>query len=399
MKRNLYISAAIVTGIICIVRAAIVPPAGTIIESFESSEATSLIGKSSGYQLKQAQQFYLDETDPLPVSGIGILINASDYGSPSGDLTIEIYTNASGNVPGNPVSGSGAVCTPALGEWNYISYAGSTPTLQRGSDHKYWIVVSIPEQSGNDAYRWERSTHSSDYSRGYRKTFNSGGTGEWSGAQPGDFSFRIYGDASLSVSGASCSAVQSEDGVTIAWRTESEVETAGFNVLKTRDPNGEYRRINASLIPARGEGPFGAAYSFLDRNVGADDIIYYKIEELLRDGRTETGSPFSAVIRKTAGIPIEPELLGNYPNPFNPATRIRYRIPAGTGREAVTMYVFDSVGRNVAGVRLSDEGPGVHEAAWDGRDRRGEDLPGGVYICRMHTAAGLSSTLKILKIK
>ncbi|MBN2415192.1 hypothetical protein JXO52_05095 [bacterium] len=398
MKRSFFPVAAVVTAaVICSLWAAVNPPAGTIIESFESREATSLIGKSGGYQLKQAQQFYLDEDDPLPLSGVGILLNATDYGNPAGDLTIEICANAGGNVPGTPVAGSAAVCTPALGEWNYISYSGPAPVLAKGSDNTYWIVVSIPEQSGNDAYRWERSTHSSDYSRGYRKTFNTGGTGEWSGAQPGDFSFRIYGDASLSVSGSSCRARQTGSGVQVAWRTESEVNIAGFNVLRSRDPYGGYRKLNVSVIPVRGEGSFGAAYTFLDRSAPAAGVVYYMIEELLLDGGREPSAPFSVTIGEEAAVPADPELLGNYPNPFNPATRIQYRIPAGCGRGRVAMDVFDILGKKVAGLALPSLTPGLHEAAWDGRDASGRGVPGGVYICRMHTGTGASSTLRIVK--
>ena len=174
------------------------PPSGTVIEEHESTETSSYCGKHLGYQLKQAQQFYLDDGDAGPVSGVGILLKSEDYGSPVGDMTIAIYTNEPGDIPGTVVEGSQFFFTPVLGEWNYVSFPEPGIGLNKGSSNKYWIVVTAAEQAGdNDAYCWHRSG-SNTYDRGYRKTFNSGGSNVWE-TQPGDFAFRIYGDPTLEV--------------------------------------------------------------------------------------------------------------------------------------------------------------------------------------------------------
>lgn len=55
--------------------------------------------------------------------------------------------------------------------------------------------------------------------------------------------------------------------------------------------------------------------------------------------------------------------LGNYPNPFNPVTRIRYQVPrAGT----VTVRVFDMLGSLVATVQPGRVSAGQHEVSFDG---------------------------------
>jgi hypothetical protein len=51
-------------------------------------------------------------------------------------------------------------------------------------------------------------------------------------------------------------------------------------------------------------------------------------------------------------------LIGNYPNPFNPSTTVRYTVPeAGT----VTMLVFDVLGRKVASLDGGFQTPGVRQ--------------------------------------
>ncbi len=73
-------------------------------------------------------------------------------------------------------------------------------------------------------------------------------------------------------------------------------------------------------------------------------------------------------------------LAPNYPNPFNPTTRLEYRLPAAA---AVRLAVYDSGGRLV---RVLVDGPraaGEHELSWDGRTADGCELPSGVYLCEL----------------
>ncbi|MDX1741407.1 MAG: T9SS type A sorting domain-containing protein, partial [Rhodothermales bacterium] len=66
-------------------------------------------------------------------------------------------------------------------------------------------------------------------------------------------------------------------------------------------------------------------------------------------------------------------LIGNFPNPFNPSTAIRYELPEPM---RVTLTVHDAIGREVA--RLV-EGPmpsGSHTEIWN----TGNAIPSGVYF-------------------
>jgi hypothetical protein len=70
----------------------------------------------------------------------------------------------------------------------------------------------------------------------------------------------------------------------------------------------------------------------------------------------------------------------NQPNPFQDVTVIIYHIPV---RERVILQVYNTLGAPV--VTLVDEvqPPGFHEVEWDGRDRNGNRLPGGVYFYQL----------------
>jgi len=79
-----------------------------------------------------------------------------------------------------------------------------------------------------------------------------------------------------------------------------------------------------------------------------------------------------------------PVLHGNTPNPFNPATRISFELPAGyAGRAQLTVY--DARGRAVAHLLDGRIGGGLHDVDWRGCDDEGRDAASGVYFYRLQT--------------
>ncbi len=74
-------------------------------------------------------------------------------------------------------------------------------------------------------------------------------------------------------------------------------------------------------------------------------------------------------------LPDEVMLMGNYPNPFNPRTTIRYALPqAGT----VRLVVYDMLGREVAVLADGPKPAGRHAARFDAGG-----LPSGTYVYRL----------------
>lgn len=80
--------------------------------------------------------------------------------------------------------------------------------------------------------------------------------------------------------------------------------------------------------------------------------------------------------------PIAGQLRPNYPNPFNPETRIVYGIPADFDADApVRLEIFNVAGERVR-VLETEATPGWHEVVWNGADDAGQPASTGLYVTR-----------------
>jgi subtilisin-like proprotein convertase family protein len=78
--------------------------------------------------------------------------------------------------------------------------------------------------------------------------------------------------------------------------------------------------------------------------------------------------------------PAEFSLQGNYPNPFNATTEIRYDLAAAG---YVNMTVYNLLGQEVRTLLNGVAEAGHHTVYWDGRNAAGADLSTGIYIVQM----------------
>ena len=80
-------------------------------------------------------------------------------------------------------------------------------------------------------------------------------------------------------------------------------------------------------------------------------------------------------------VPAAFRLHGNYPNPFNPSTRVVFDLPSAA---EVTVHVFDMLGKNVivtSPVSLS--------GGWDhSLEVNGSSLPSGAYVYQVRAQTG-----------
>jgi hypothetical protein len=82
---------------------------------------------------------------------------------------------------------------------------------------------------------------------------------------------------------------RTETGVVIVkWSTESELSNAGFNILRSARKTGEFRVINAALIPGAGTSGEKHTYSFTDTTAAPNGTYYYQIEDVSFDGVRRT---------------------------------------------------------------------------------------------------------------
>ncbi|MBN1895616.1 T9SS type A sorting domain-containing protein [bacterium] len=100
--------------------------------------------------------------------------------------------------------------------------------------------------------------------------------------------------------------------------------------------------------------------------------------------------PLTGVEEETASSPASFLLGQNFPNPFNPATLIPYTLPTAG---PVRLEVYDRTGRLVSVPAEGVQAAGSHTAVFSA-----ENLPAGVYICRLR-AAGRIETKKMILAK
>lgn len=95
-------------------------------------------------------------------------------------------------------------------------------------------------------------------------------------------------------------------------------------------------------------------------------------------------------IANSADVINNYRLNQNYPNPWNPVTRISFQIPRSS---FVTIKVFSILGKEVQTLIGKEMIQGYHEINFDG-----SSLPGGVYFYRM-TTEDFSDTKRMILIK
>jgi len=116
-------------------------------------------------------------------------------------------------------------------------------------------------------------------------------------------------------------------------------------------------------------------------------VITKDINSLYSPGK---GAPVISGIEKEESLPQSYKLSQNYPNPFNPETTISFSIPKS---EAVSLKIFDVLGREVVVLVNSDLTPGTYNYRWDA-----SSLASGIYFYKL-TTGSFSSVKKMMLIK
>lgn len=139
------------------------------------------------------------------------------------------------------------------------------------------------------------------------------------------------------------------------------------------------------------ESQAGGLYTALDGAAMGGDIFYSLLIEgadgethVLAEGTVSLDTP-------SAGITLQ----GAHPNPFNPETKITFRVGID---QNVQLAVYDLSGRLVSVLADREFTAGVHQVAWNGRDQHGAAVPSGTYFARTIGDQGVQ-TSKLMLVK
>jgi hypothetical protein len=129
------------------------------------------------------------------------------------------------------------------------------------------------------------------------------------------------------------------------------------------------------------------ALRFEDSDVLPETSYSYFVTARYTAPEGESSASNTVVIQPTnevddPAVPIKTELLGNYPNPFNPATSIRFNL-AKSGK--LNLQIFNIKGQLVNTLANEYFEGGRHTLNWHGVDQNGSNVGSGIYFYRMET--------------
>lgn len=175
-----------------------------------------------------------------------------------------------------------------------------------------------------------------------------------------------------------------DSGVEIAWELRADEAIEGFRLY--RQTPGDERSV-----PVNTDGLIGPdARTFTDTDADPYVPNRYTLTVVKADG-----SEVRSRIVTTEPLARRLALEQNFPNPFNPRTRIRFSVDRTS---PVTLSIHDVSGRQVRTLLDRPMVPGVYVEEWDGRDAGGERVSSGVYFYRLQ-AGKRTLTRKMLMLK
>ena len=79
-------------------------------------------------------------------------------------------------------------------------------------------------------------------------------------------------------------AERTDAGVVLKWTTESELDNAGFHILRCETKNGTFKAVNRTLIQGAGTTSERHTYTWTDTTVKSNVAYYYRIEDVSHAG-------------------------------------------------------------------------------------------------------------------
>lgn len=194
-----------------------------------------------------------------------------------------------------------------------------------------------------------------------------------------NYTLRVYcEDHPLPVELTSFNAVSNNGAAVLSWNTASETNNDRFEIER-RDNSENADWMTVGIVDGAGTTASATNYSFTDNSVASGEYVYRLSTVDMEGNHQIAGHATVNVSGETAPVALDFELIGNYPNPFNPTTTIRFSLGEVSN---VTLTVFDVNGREVSTLMSGSASAGVHEVSFDGAG-----LSSGVYFARLSSGA------------
>jgi hypothetical protein len=162
--------------------------------------------------------------------------------------------------------------------------------------------------------------------------------------------------------------------VDLNWQTATEVNNYGFEVERTIKKE-KLEIINwetVGFVAGAGNSNSPKEYSFTDKPKDGTEFKY-RLKQIDADGQYE----YSPEVEVSLTAVSDYSLKQNFPNPFNPTTKIEYSIPTDNN---VEIKVFNVLGVEVATLLNEPRQAGTHSIEFNS-----DALPSGIYFYKINS--------------
>lgn len=160
--------------------------------------------------------------------------------------------------------------------------------------------------------------------------------------------------------------------VQLKWSTATELNNLGFDIQRSAEGN---RFVTIGFLQGKGTTTESNNYSYVDRAISPNTQYSYRLKQIDFDGSYDYSEP----VNLGKSLPVDFELSQNFPNPFNPSTKISFSLPVNSN---VSLDIYNLIGEKVMTVYDGELEAGTHSY-----EVNGADLSSGIYIYRL-TSAG-----------
>lgn len=174
-----------------------------------------------------------------------------------------------------------------------------------------------------------------------------------------------------------------ENEIAIHWTLSERPREVRFTIFRDIGSSGDYAEIASPRISNE-----GLAYVMRDPDVEPGTCYRYRV--YVPDGE-ESRLLFETESISIPSMPVT--LYGNYPNPFNPLTTIRFYIPR-KGR--VVLEIYDVQGKRITRLVDGDLDKGFHMTVWNGFDSKRIAVSTGVYFYCLRAGKEMISRKMVL---
>lgn len=181
----------------------------------------------------------------------------------------------------------------------------------------------------------------------------------------------------------SFTASAGSNSVSLKWNTATETNNLGFDIER-KAADASWEKIG--FVHGNGNSVSENSYSFVDKNINKIGKISYRLKQLDFDGKYE----YSKTVEVSFAKNLSYQLAKNYPNPFNPSTKIKFSIPA---KQHVSLKVFNLLGNEVATLVNDTKDAGEYVV-----DFNAKNLSSGVYYYRIQSG-NFTQTNKMILMK